>query len=126
MLLGLDPRLSPDLLHALASMGHGDSIALVDANYPATAQATRLVCARGHGLIDLLEAVQTLLPLEAASMPNADRPIHQKIQQSCKISVAPLPETEFYNLVKGCYAIVATGAPELYANVVLTKAAIGI
>jgi len=27
--------LSPDLLHALASMGHGDEIVLGDANFPA-------------------------------------------------------------------------------------------
>ncbi|WP_407657252.1 RbsD/FucU domain-containing protein [Litorivicinus lipolyticus] len=106
-------------------MGHGDSIALVDANYPAAAQATRLICARGFGLIDALQAVQSLLPLESASMPNAERPIHQKIQQCCKISVAPLPDSEFYSAVRGCFAIVATGAPELYGNVVLTKAAIG-
>ena len=32
MLRGLDPLLTPDLLHALASMGHGDTIAVVDAN----------------------------------------------------------------------------------------------
>ena len=30
MLKGLDPLLSPDLLHVLAQMGHGDQIALVD------------------------------------------------------------------------------------------------
>jgi L-fucose mutarotase/ribose pyranase (RbsD/FucU family) len=45
MLLGrLDPVLSPDPLHALAAMGHGDRLALVDANYPAT---------RGRRLIEL-------------------------------------------------------------------------
>jgi L-fucose mutarotase/ribose pyranase (RbsD/FucU family) len=36
MLLGLDPLLTPELLHALAAMGHGDRIVLVDSNYPAT------------------------------------------------------------------------------------------
>ena len=39
MLIGLDPLLTPDLLHALASMGHGDEIAIVDANFPAAACA---------------------------------------------------------------------------------------
>jgi L-fucose mutarotase len=34
---GLDPLLTPVLLHALASMGHGDGIAVVDANFPAAA-----------------------------------------------------------------------------------------
>jgi L-fucose mutarotase len=39
MLLGLDPVLSPDLLHALVAMGHGDRLALVDANYPTTRES---------------------------------------------------------------------------------------
>ena len=36
MLKGISPLLTPDLLHALASMGHGDAIAIVDANFPLT------------------------------------------------------------------------------------------
>ena len=43
MLLGLHPLLSPDLLHALASAGHGDHIAIVDANFPAASIAQRLI-----------------------------------------------------------------------------------
>ncbi len=35
MLKNLSPLLSPDLLHALASMGHGDEIVLADAHFPA-------------------------------------------------------------------------------------------
>ncbi len=35
MLIGVHPLLTPDLLHALAEMRHGDTIALVDPNYPA-------------------------------------------------------------------------------------------
>ena len=55
MLLGLDPVLSPDLLHALAAMGHGDRLVLVDANYPAT---------RGRRLIHLpgIDMPRTLRP----------------------------------------------------------------
>ena len=30
---------SPELLHTLASMGHGDELALVDAHFPATSLA---------------------------------------------------------------------------------------
>ena len=59
MLLNVHPLLGPDLLHALASMGHGDQIAIVDANYPAAAKAKRLIRADGHGLIDVLEAIMT-------------------------------------------------------------------
>ena len=43
MLRGIHPLLSPDLLHALAAMGHGDRIAVVDANFPALSHAKRLI-----------------------------------------------------------------------------------
>jgi L-fucose mutarotase len=33
MLKNLPTLLSPDALHALASMGHGDELAIVDANW---------------------------------------------------------------------------------------------
>ena len=49
MLKGVDPLLSPDLLHALAAMGHGDEIAIVDANFPAAANARRLIETPGVG-----------------------------------------------------------------------------
>lgn len=33
MLKGLDPRLNADVLHALMSMGHGDTIVIADTNF---------------------------------------------------------------------------------------------
>ena len=35
MLIGIDPRMTPPLMDALMRMGHGDEIAVVDANFPA-------------------------------------------------------------------------------------------
>ncbi len=49
--------LSPDLLHALAAMGHGDRIVLVDTNYPAT-RGRRLIQLPG---IDMPRALQAVL-----------------------------------------------------------------
>jgi L-fucose mutarotase len=34
MLKGIHPVLSPDLLCAIARMGHGDEIVIADANFP--------------------------------------------------------------------------------------------
>jgi len=34
MLRNIPPCLSPDLIHALMSMGHGDEIVLADADFP--------------------------------------------------------------------------------------------
>ncbi len=68
MLIGLHPLLTPDLLHALAAMGHGDTIALVDSNYPAM-RGRRVISLPGVPVAQVLEAVLTLLPLDAA-VPN--------------------------------------------------------
>ena len=66
-LKGVPKILSPDLLHAIASMGHGDEIVLADANFPAASTASegaRLIDASGHGIPDLLEAILQFFPLD--------------------------------------------------------------
>ena len=70
MLIGIPAILGPDLLFTLRSMGHGDEIALVDANYPAQEHARRLVRADGHGVMAILEAILKVMPLDRA-VPNA-------------------------------------------------------
>ena len=36
MLRNIDPILSPELLHTLRAMGHGDELVISDANFPGT------------------------------------------------------------------------------------------
>ena len=43
MLKGIPPILGPDLLYILRAMGHGDEIAIVDANYPGDSAGPQLV-----------------------------------------------------------------------------------
>jgi L-fucose mutarotase len=135
MLIGLSPLLGPDLLHALRAMGHGDEIALVDANYPAAEHARRLIRADGIGLLDMLRAVLPVMPIEAAfraaymNDPAQSAPIHRDIDALCagaaqKFSVTPLDGAQLYPRIKSAYAIVATGEGALYANVILRKAAL--
>ena len=64
MLKGIDPLLAPDLLHVLAAMGHGDELAVVDANFPAVAVARRLVRLDGVRASRALQAILSLLPLD--------------------------------------------------------------
>jgi L-fucose mutarotase len=64
MLRGIDPLLTPELLKILREMGHGDEIAIVDANYPAASDARRLVRVAGADTTGTLRAVLTLLPLD--------------------------------------------------------------
>ena len=64
MLKGLHPLISPPLLAVLAEMGHGDELAIIDANFPAATVARRLVHMPGLPAPAALEAVLTLLPLD--------------------------------------------------------------
>nr|XP_044604193.1 fucose mutarotase isoform X1 [Equus asinus]XP_044604197.1 fucose mutarotase isoform X1 [Equus asinus] len=67
VLKGVPALLSPELLFALARMGHGDEIVLADVNFP-TSSICRCgpeeIRADGLGIPQLLEAVLKLLPLD--------------------------------------------------------------
>jgi L-fucose mutarotase len=136
MLKGLNPLLGPDLLFALRSMGHGDEIAIVDGNYPAVADARRLVRADGHSASALLDAILSVITLdhmvpEAAFIPYTDQAqkIHEYFQQTVagyepKITLVPLRGQAFYDRVKSAFAIVASSEAALYGNIVLRKGVI--
>jgi len=71
MLNTIDPVLSPDLLWVLAAMGHGDDLALVDANHPAEriGRATtfgRAILLPGAGMARAARAILSLLPIDQA------------------------------------------------------------
>ena len=57
MLKGISPILSPELLKILMEMGHGDELVIGDGNFPAAANAQRLVRLDGHGVPEILDAI---------------------------------------------------------------------
>lgn len=135
MLIGISPLLGPDLLHTLRAMGHGDEIAIVDGNYPAAEHARRLIRADGILLMPMLRAILHVLPVEAgfrASLHNdaAQRGvIHQGVDDLCHtcgqhFTMTALSGDQLYPRIKAAYAIVATSESELFANVILRKAAL--
>lgn len=71
MLKGIDPLIVPDLLQALAQMGHGDELAVVDRNYPAHRHGGSVVELPGADVTAVLEAVLRLLPVDAHQDPAA-------------------------------------------------------
>ncbi|WP_426958251.1 RbsD/FucU family protein [Muricoccus radiodurans] len=136
MLLGLDPLLTPDLLHALASAGHGDRIAIVDANFPAAANARRLIPLAGADAGAALRAVLSVLPLDdfepdpAAVMevvgdpqavPEAVAEFTRLLEQTGGAPPARLQRDAFYAAARSAFAVVATGERRLYGNIILTK-----
>jgi L-fucose mutarotase len=135
MLIGLDPLLTPDLLHALAAMGHGDRIVLVDANYPAT-RGRRVIALPGADAPRTLRAVLSLLPIDtfvrdpAAVMqvvgdPTAVPPVVAEINdiltEHGASAAAVIDRHRFYAEAETAYAIVQTGERRFYGNVKLTK-----
>lgn len=142
MLLNLDPLLTPDLLMILRAMGHGDELAIVDANYPATSNAARLVRLDGVDASQALDAILSVLPLDtfvehpANGMQVVDKPHEippaiadfQTIvdrRAGFAVQIDRIERFGFYERAKTCFAIVATGDRRLYANIILTKGVIG-
>lgn len=132
MLIGIDPLLTPELLHALASMGHGDTIALVDANYPAS-RGKRLIRLPGVTVAAALRATLTVLPLDdqekaaqamlpaGDAVPAAVAEINAVLAASGARPAAGLGRHEFYAAAEQAYAIVATGERRRFGNVLLVK-----
>ncbi|MDB5539971.1 MAG: ribose transporter [Devosia sp.] len=137
MLKGIPPILGPDLLYILRAMGHGDEIAIVDANYPGDSAGPQLVRLDGLSAGDVLDAVLTIMPLdtfvdeqafgmEVVGDGNKREATHQdfdklirKHEPTMKLSL--LERFAFYERVHGAYAIVQTGERRLYGNVLLKK-----
>ena len=68
------PRIIPaKLLSVLARMGHGDTIVLADANFPAASVAAMtpggLINCDGVDGVTMLRAIMTLLPLDPVASP---------------------------------------------------------
>ncbi len=60
MLKSIDPLLNAELLHVLRAMGHGDDLALVDCNFPATSVAGNRPLIRLDG-VDIPRAGKAIL-----------------------------------------------------------------
>ncbi|MEW7006309.1 RbsD/FucU family protein [Lentilitoribacter sp. EG35] len=138
MLIGLDPILSPELLYALRAMGHGDEIAIVDANYPASSSTEQLIRLDGVDAPTALKAVLSVTPLDiyvedaAFSMQDAGDPdnlpaavqtFQTIINDVCNSShnIKQLERFAFYEHAKNAFAIVQTGETRHYGNIILKK-----
>lgn len=134
MLKSIDPILSSDLLAVLNDMGHGDEVAVTDANFPAASHAARLVCMPGLDAERVLAAILSVFPLDdfvdapVIAMASADDrlPVHdalEKVVRASDVSVELqlVDRHDFYDRARQAYAIVATGERRFYANLILKK-----
>ncbi len=147
MLKNIPPILSPELLTVLSEMGHGDRICIGDGNFPGASMAKAknavLVRADGHGVPELLDAILTVIPLDAyvetpamlMETMGCDKDLEIPIWDTYKEIIAKHDERgasavghyerfEFYEQAKNCYCILQSGESAIYANIILQKGVI--
>ena len=147
MLLNVPSILSPELLKVLSEMGHSDRICIGDGNFPGASMAKAknaiFLRADGHGVPELLDAILTVMPLDAyVETPallmetiDCDKDLEIPIWDEYKKIIAnhdPRGEKAvghverfaFYEEAKDCYCILQSGESAIYANIILQKGVI--
>ncbi|WP_417258849.1 RbsD/FucU family protein [Celeribacter sp.] len=138
MLHNIPAILPPEALLYLAQMGHGDMIVIADSNFPAQTMGKRVIRCEGSNATEILEAVVTLLPLDtfvqdrAVTMQVVGEPDtippavaeFQAIIDAKADNPAPIESIErfaFYDRAREAFAVIQTGEPRPYGNIILTK-----
>jgi L-fucose mutarotase len=144
MLKGIDPLLTPELLMHLSAMGHGEWVAVVDANFTADflSHGKPVVRLPGNSLARVSQAVLSVIPLAedvaqpAAYMrvchqPDTHRtPAHQAVVDCLGKEGVPEQRVEgverfaFYDKIKGASLIVQSGEATAYGNAMFCKGVI--
>lgn len=146
MLKGIDPRLNADVLYALRSMGHGDTLIIADTNFPSHSIATETVMGemlRMDNLTcaDAIEAVLSVMPLdtfvddfagrmEVVGAPDEVPTVQAEVQQAISAAEGtprPMVSIErfaFYDLAREAFAVVQTGDRRFYGCFMLRKGVI--
>jgi len=146
MLKNIDPLLTPELLSVLAAMGHGDELAVTDANFPADSVARgtchgRVVSLAGVSLPEAVGAILSVLPLDdfvdapvrrmaIDATPNELPEVQQEVQAVIDGAagrhwpMGALGRFAFYEAARDCYAVVLTGEGRFFGNVLIKKGAI--
>ncbi len=136
MLKNIDPLLVPALLVALAEMGHGDVIAVVDRNFPAHSCGRRVVELPGVNATEVLRSVLTVLPVDAFQDPAAwhmrqddgeDGPAAAGVRavldnaEQRTVGFAGVDRQRFYEVAQAAYCTVRTADDRPYACFLVAK-----
>jgi len=144
MLKGIDPLLTPELLMYLSAMGHGEWVAVVDANFTADflSHGKPVVRLPGNSLARVSEAVLSVIPLaEDVAQPAAFMRVcnsaegHRTAAQQAVVDlvlaqgfkaeqVEPVERYAFYEKIKGASLIVQSGEGTAYGNALFCKGVI--
>ncbi|MBY5851617.1 RbsD/FucU family protein [Rhizobium ruizarguesonis] len=143
MLIGIDPILNADILHALRAMGHGDELVIADGSFPAQTVAKRLIRMEAADLPRMLTAVLSVMPVDGSEpdpvigMEVIDEPdtivaAHVAIQEALDalpgetVKLARIERFAFYDRAKEAFAVIATGETLFYGNVIIRKGTVNL
>jgi L-fucose mutarotase len=146
MLKNIHPFLNADVLHALAAMGHGDSVVLCDANFPADTVARQTTLGKilridAASVPEVANAVLSLLPLdtfiddaakcmEVVGDPGMRPEVQDEVQAVINahevetFTLTPVERFEFYRQASKAYAVIACGERRFYGCFIFTKGVI--
>ena len=114
MLKNISPLLTPELLFGLAKLGHGDDVALVDANFPADRVAQQAGA--------MLVRMEVVGDAQAVPLPVAE--FRQMLKASGEAEPGTLERFAFYTHASATRLVVQTGDLRKYANLLLRKGVI--
>jgi L-fucose mutarotase len=141
VLKGIPDLLNADVLYLLAAMGHGDELAIVDRNYPATSTGRRLARLDGADACTAVRAVLTLFPLDTfvdqplirmevvgdpAEIPDVQREFQDAAEQ-CEgrpITMGSLSREDFYARCRDAFGVISTSEARPYGCFLLVKGVI--
>jgi L-fucose mutarotase len=146
MLKTIDPLLNADLLWVLAAMGHGDDLALVDANHPADTVASHCIVKKplrvsAANMAEVARAILTVFPLddftddpvrrmEVVGVPTEIPPIQREVQgvvdamQGRSFKMAGIERYAFYEAAKKSFAVVQVNDARPYGCFLFRKGVI--
>ena len=143
MLIGIDARMTPELLYCLARMGHGDELVLADTNFPAASTAAHCVvktpiqlpgldAAGAAGLICSVFPLDGYVPHAALRMEVDERPdeITEAHRAAFDVLERHLPDggglgslerQDFYARAKTTFAVVQCTEARAFGCFILRK-----
>jgi L-fucose mutarotase len=142
----IHPALNGDVLHALRSMGHGDTLVVSDRNFPSDSVARQTVVGRPLAMDNLsapeaIRAILSVLPLdtplqnsagrmEVMGAPDDIQPVQREVQAEidrAEGKSSPMYSIErfaFYDQAKKSYCVIGTGESRFYGCFLFTKGVI--
>jgi len=146
VLKNINPLLNPDVLYAIAAMGHGDTLVICDANFPAQRVARKsslgkLLRIDGATVPEVAEAVLSLMPLDsfiehpALRMAVVDSPdeipeVQLEVQavidaaETTRFTLSPVGRFEFYEHASESFAVITCGERRFYGCFIFSKGVI--